>query len=208
MDSQKHEGKKGVVLSVVAVLALIALVFGVTYAIFTYTGAGTKENTFSSGTITFTYAESTNGISITNAHPIADETGKVLAATGDSGNITQGYFDFTVSAAVAGTASINYEVYATDISSETNKLDPSYVKVYLTDGAATETAMSGYTGTVPTYNTLTTATSDIAGKQLYTGTFNATGTQKFRLRIWVANTYVVTGTVNTFKLKVNVKATA
>ena len=166
------------IIPVIGVILILVMVIGVTYAIFTYTGLGSKQNSVTSGTITFTYTEASNGISITNAMPISDSSGKVIAQTGS--NITPGYFDFTVGATVSGTTSINYEIYGVDTSSSTNKLDPQYVKVYLTDITATEIPVSGYDSTVvPVYSNLDTAVSDSNGKKLYVGSFTSSASRSF-----------------------------
>lgn len=200
--------KKEIIISVVAILVLIVAVVGVTYAAFTFTGTGTKANTITTGTITFNYTEATNGISLVNAQPIADSVGKVLTESDEANGVMQGYFDFTVTSTASGSSAINYEVYGVDESPAENALDSQYVKVYLTDGDTTETAMTGYTGEVPTFNSLTTAESDADAKRLYYGTFNGSGTQKFRLRIWVSDAYTVNNVSKTFVMKVNVKASA
>ena len=67
------------IIPVIGVILILVMVIGVTYAIFTYTGLGSKQNSVTSGTITFTYTEASNGISITNAMPISDSSGKVIA---------------------------------------------------------------------------------------------------------------------------------
>ena len=200
--------KKEIIISVVAILVLIVAVVGVTYAAFTFTGTGSVENTITTGTITFNYTEDTNGISLVNAQPIADSVGKVLTESDDTNGVEQGYFDFTVSSNASGNSAINYEVYGVNASPEEVALDPQYVKVYLTDGDTNETAMTGYTGVVPTFNTLITAESDATAKRLYYGTFNGTDSQKFRLRIWVSEDYNVNDISKTFIMKVNVKASA
>lgn len=201
------DNKKRVILSVLSVLLLIVAVLGVTYAVFVYIGTGSVKNTITTGTITFTYTSDTNGISITNAEPILDSKGKIIQAQESNNGIAQGYFDFTVSATLAGTATINYEVNATYDTTETSLLDPQFVKVYLTDGKTTETAMAGYTGSsVPTYSSLTNSTITTGAKKLYQGSFSTTGSQKFRLRIWVADNYTINDVSKTFTMRVNVTA--
>ncbi len=204
VPEKKHV--KEIILSVVGVLLLVGIVMVTSYAVFTYLQAGTKENTITTGTVTFSYNETENGITLVNAQPITDTAGKSLVATDTASGIQQGYFDFTVTGTNTTTAPITYEVYATLDDGYT--FDPNYLKVYLSD-ASTETAISGFTGTtVPTYNSLTTASSDTTGKRLYTETFTANNYSKtFRLRIWVADTYTLASESKTVTLRVNVKAT-
>lgn len=188
------------ILSVVLVLLLVVSVIGVTYALFTYSKVGNVKNTITTGSITFNYIETSNGISLVDAMPISDEIGKKLKYAEQN----NGYFDFNVSCRIAGTAKIQYEVYSTK-EKVSNPIDDQYVKIYLTDGT-NDNALSGYDNEVPTYEDLKDALSVENAKQLYFGTFNSTGTQRFRLRMWVSDKYVVPSVSEEFKIKVNVQA--
>ena len=144
MDNKEEKNNKEF-LPVLLVLLLFISVFGLTYAIFSYSKEGRVSNTVTTGTITFSYTETTNGISLENALPITDEVGKKL----ESGDKNNGYFDFNVSCTMAGYSNVFYEVFATKLAVE-NELEEKYVKVYLTDGS-TDQAITGYDGEVPTY---------------------------------------------------------
>lgn len=198
--------KKELVLSICAVMILMVAVVGISYAVFTFSKNGTVENTITTGTITFTYTSDTNGITLQNAQPITDATGKVLQATDAGNGVVQGYFDFTVAAAMNGNIPINYEISSTYDSTVSNLLDPQYVKVYLTDGGSTEVPITGFDSTVPTYSQLPTATIATDSKKLYSGVFTESSSKKFRLRIWVAENYATNDVAKTFKMKVNVNA--
>jgi len=100
-----------IIISIIAILILIVAVVGITYAVFTYTGVGTKENKISTGELSFSYYEATNGISIVNAEPIDDSLGKVLAQRDEDSGVQNGYFDFTISNNLSGEGAIHYEVY-------------------------------------------------------------------------------------------------
>ena len=200
--------RKQLILSIGGILFLIVFVLSTSYAVFTFSKAGTKENVIRSGTISFSYNETTNGISITNAQPMTDAAGKILVANDVASGVTQGYFDFNVTGAITGTIPVTYEVYGTVDTGST--MDSNFVKVYLTDGKSPEKALAGYDGaTVPVYGALPVATSDTTGKRLFTGTFSTGNlSQTFRLRIWVADSYTVADVSKTFTMRVNVKATA
>jgi hypothetical protein len=196
-ERKDQKQKKEIVISIIAILILVVAVVGVSYAVWSQSFAGTKTNSVTTGYISFTYTEgSTNVINLTNALPTDDTTGKAMSGTTSE-------FDFTVSATFAGVSSINYEVYATPI---TTTLSGDYVKVYLTNGS--DVAMTGYTGTVPVYSGLT-ASSVTGSKKLYSGTLTTSGSsQAFKLRVWVASTYNMPESSATFSFKVNVAATA
>lgn len=200
------ETKKELFVAIIGCLLLIFVVIGVSFAVFTFSQKGNTLNKISTGTISFAYNEVSNGITITNAQPMTDAAGKMIVASDLNNGVTQGYFDFTVSGSVSGTRNITYEVYGVVDASST--MDSNYVKVYLTNGASSEVAMSGYNGTVvPTYGSLPVATNDSNGKRLYTANFSSGNlSQTFRLRLWVADTYTVADVSKTFVMRVNVAA--
>ena len=202
-ENRKDGDQRKIVVSLVAVLALIIMVFGITYAVLVYTGIGKEENTLKTGALTFVYNETSDGILINNTYPMNDEAGKVLPESGVSG-VVRGYFDFNVAATIEGDASIQYEVIGENVTDTLAKLDPEFIKVYLTNES--DTPMSGYQyATVPTFKSLSDAKG---GKKLYSGSFESSGTQKFRLRLWLSNDYQSSGVSETFKMKVNVIAVA
>lgn len=202
MKEEKSAGDRyKIILSLVLVLLLFISVIGITYALFSYSKEGQVKNIVRAGeSITFSYTETSNGISLVNAMPVSDKVGKTL----DRSENNNGYFDFNVSAKLANSDNVQYEIYALKQEVE-NELDEKYVKVYLTDGT-TDTALDGYNTEVPTYNTLKKSITVENGKQLYFGTFSNSGVQTFRLRMWVSDKYTVTANSEQFKIKVNVKA--
>ncbi len=192
-----------IIVSICLVLLLILLTSGLSYAVFKYSKTGNKDNTVNTGTITFTYNETSNGIALTNAQPMTDNAGKVLQKTDDANGATQGYFDFTVSANMSNNIPITYEVYGSVESEST--IDPKYIKVYLTDGSTNDRAIEGYTGSVvPVYSSLPEAVSNPNGKKLYTETFTKSALKTFRLRLWIASNYDNEATSQKFIMKVNV----
>ena len=204
---EKRIRKKEIMISIVTIIILVIAVIGVTYAAFNFTGTGTRENKITIGELEFCYFEDSNGISIVNAEPISDEVGKVLSKVEEDKGINNGYFDFTIASSITGTA-VHYEIYGVDESSGDNAMDSQFVKVYLTK-AETEEALTGYTGVVPTFGSLPTSDYDPNGKRIYYGTFpGGAGIHKFRLRIWVADTYTVHDATKNFMMKVNVKASS
>lgn len=200
----KHE-KMGY--SILGIAILIVVVVFSSLAIFTYSKKGTTANKITSGTVTMSYLESEAGISITNAYPITDAEGKVLSQEDVTKGVNSGYFDFQVSATMSSPTTIQYIIYGKNISSAPS-LEEQYVKVYLTDGAATETAYTGYQNTVPSFGSLSTLEGDNTSRILYTGNLTKTSSsQSFRLRMWVSSTYQDATVARNFTLKIGVKAT-
>ena len=201
----KDNNSKQVLLSVLGVAILVVAVVGVSFAAFTFSQTGNVENTITTGTISMTYTEPENGINLTNAMPMTDDSGKVLAADNEK-------FDFTVSADIsdggAGTV-INYALAATTEPGAT--LTDQYVKVYLTDQE--DAPIGDYATAAKTVGSLEdgTGASDAAGvpegqKVLYRGTYNATTTSTYRLRMWVSEDYPIdtASGSETYTLRVNV----
>lgn len=200
-NAEKCESKRSFLVSILIIILLVGLVIGTTYALFVYIGVGKQKNTIHTGTLTFSYTELSDGISLTNAMPVSDEVGKKMKSTDKD----HSYFDFSISSKLSGARSIQYEVYATEVDVE-NKVDPDYVKIYLTDSLL-EKPVTGYEKEVPVYSKLKNSSITKNAKTLYTGTFNSTGSQSFRLRMWLADSYNVSSSSKSFKIKVNVLAT-
>jgi hypothetical protein len=195
--------KNFIALSIIGIVALVVMLVTTTYAVFTFTGTGTKDNKVSTGIVTLSYIEGNDNIKVVNSLPITDEVGKTLERT-SSTNGGQGFFDFTLSCNIVGNDEINYEIYAIE-QPVADKLSPEYVKIYLTDGVS-EVPFPGYDKSVPTYADLTAASADSNGKRIYAGTFSKTTSKTYRLRMWLADTYTVTSVKRTFTIKINVKA--
>ena len=175
--------KKEIVIIGLILLMVIALI-GVSWAVFNYSATGTKLNTITTGSITMTYEETDNTISLNGALPTRDATGKTRLNQGE-------YFDFTVSSNISGDVNINYEISAKDVTdSGARKIDGSNIKLYLTrltdDGE--EELM-----TPETYNEETSA-NNFTGRptgemSLYTSSMSSSESNNYRLRMWVDEDY-------------------
>ena len=200
---KEDNNSKQVLLSVLGVAILVVAVVGVSFAAFTFSQTGVKTNTITTGTISMSYSEPENGITLTNAMPMEDSTGMAL----DGANET---FDFTVTATIngSGTTTINYAVTAVTVPGTT--LDDDYVKVYLTNMASDADSEI----LAPTVvSSLPKTSSDASGAPdgqfiLDDGTFTTNATNEYRLRMWVADNYAVTGSSETYTLRVNVYGAA
>ena len=195
MENQNRNNEtnnsKQIILSVLAVAILIVAVVGVSFAAFTFAGQGAVQNTISTGTISMTFSEAVNGISITNAMPMSDATGMVQAGTNET-------FEFTVSAAITGNATINYEVAAIkDISST---LADSQVRLHLERNGTAVAPPAAFTP-----RATASAIGSPAGSMLLdSGTFTTSGTNNYVLRMWVAEGTVLDATARSFTVRVNV----
>lgn len=193
---------KQVLLSVLGVAILVVAVVGVSFAAFSFSKTGNVTNTITTGTISMSYSEPDNGITLTNALPMNDETGKALEGTNNT-------FDFTVTATISGSGetTINYAITA--VTTPATSLNDDYVKVYLTDMDASDTEILEPT----VVSSLDKTTSDASGAPngqyiLESGTFKSTTTKNYRLRMWVADNFSVGQSSETYTLKVNVYGAA
>ena len=192
--------KKQQLLSIGLVLILVLMIIGISYAAFKFTGTGQKTNTITTGAITMKYEESTNTISMNNALPTTDATGKVRLTKGE-------YFDFTLSGTIKGSENINWEIAAEDVTTASRKIDGKYIKLYLTslDGNNNETEVMApkvYT-TESTENTYTGRPANMMS--LAKETTSTSFSTKYRLRMYVDESYNPQGDGGNlaFSIKIN-----
>ena len=203
-----NKKRKEMILAILAVISIVIITTGVTYAFFNYVKEGSTENSMTTGSITFLYTEVSGvgrGISVSNAFPVSDEVGKAQVGEGN-------VFDFKVTSTTPRNANIPYEVTARMKSDST--LDPSAVKVYLTEAKGdmeTEILLDQYSNLAQTNISVP---ENIIEKTIYTDTVPANSAdyeKDFRLRMWISeDTDFSDGSMNgkTFTLTVNVYANA
>ncbi len=203
---EKNKTSKQVLLSVLGVAILIVAVVGISFAAFTYSSEGQKENTISTGTVTMSYTEDTNGIEIQNAIPMTEDDGKKL-------NGTNNVFDFTVSATIKGKTTINYGVFAVK-KTEDCTIPDSNIRLYLEESNDKSTGYEQVAA--PAAFTANAEDNEFGAPtgtmKLASGSFtnsNTNGeqvvlTKYYRLRMWVDEAYQLSGNSQTYKVTVNV----
>ena len=194
-----NDKRKEIIIVGVLLLLMIGLIVGISYAAFQYGKTGSKVNSITTGSITMTYTETDNTISLSGALPTTDKTGTVRLNPGE-------YFDFNVSSEIVGDVNINYEISAK--KEDGNTIDGEYIKLYLTkvNSDGTEEALM-----VPeTYNEETTS-NDYTGRpsnemSLYTSSMNSSENNNYRLRMYVDESYNPQGDGGglTFSVRINV----
>ena len=171
-------------LILILVTALLITIIGISYAAFNYVGTGQKLNTITTGAISMNYIESSNVISMNNALPTTDSTGKKRLNTGE-------YFDFTIKSSIKGNTDINYEIAAKEESG--NTFSGKNIKFYLTkvnsDGTEEEAMPAKTYSEDTTSNVYTGRPADMMS--LFVGNLNQQGDTeiKYRLRLWVDENY-------------------
>lgn len=116
---------------------------------------------------------------------------------------TTGYTEFEIKSKVD--EKIKFEVYLLKEDAEP-EVPLQFIKVYLTD--ENDNVIDGFDGaSVPTFYDLKVSNVNLNGKLLYSGSFKNKESKKFKLRMWVADTYELTPSESIFsvKLKVGVK---
>ena len=192
--------KKQLLLSIGLVLILVLMIVGISYAAFKFTGLGKRENTITTGAITMKYTETTNTISMNNALPTTDATGKVRLTAGE-------YFDFTLSGTIKGSENINWEIAAEDVTTASRKIDGKYIKLYLTsldeNNKETEVMEPKVYTAESTENTYTGRPANMMS--LAKGTTSTSFSTKYRLRMYVDESYNPQGDGGNlaFSIKIN-----
>jgi hypothetical protein len=169
----EDNSSKKILLTVLGVAILIVAVVGISFALFTSNDNVTGENTIKSGTVTMSFSEKTNGITLSNALPMSEADAlQQLTKDGD-------YFDFDVvtKTSKAGTV-IPYKVSVAKISGD---LTDDQIAINLqklgTDG--------NYTSIVSGKKVSEMANGVIVDATDNAGTASGK-TDSYRLRIWIA----------------------
>ena len=192
---------KQVLLSVLGIAVLVVAVVGVSFAFFTYSKAGEKNNTLTTGSIFFDFSEGT-AITLTNQFPVSDAVGSSLGsvsnpvATGDNAVLT-----FSVVGHDSSGKGIDYTVYATEgtaVEGLTNRLRDDEIKLLMT-GEST-----GYTSQSPQIDNKYASIGFVGANDgvlenkvvLANGRISATDpdaeqTDAYTLRMWISDTVKV-----------------
>ena len=187
----KDNNSKQVLLSVLGVAILVVAVVGVSFAAFTFSQTGVKENVITTGTINMSYSEPENGITLTDAMPMEDANGIALNGANNT-------FDFSVTATINGSGTTTIDYAITAVTEKDKVLTDDYVKVYLTDmSGSADTPIAGYETPKKVSALEETGSSEESGAPagqyvLERGTFSGTGgTNLYRLRMWVSSDYPI-----------------
>lgn len=118
-----ENNKKTLILSIVGILVLVIAVVGVSFAMYSFTGTGTKENVITTGTVSMSFDPDNNFV-VTNQYPMSDAKGVAQEAN---------KADFGVTADFSNAAmTINYDLGITNIQAG-ETLTAEYIKVALLD---------------------------------------------------------------------------
>lgn len=184
------ENKKTLVLTIVGVLVLVLAVVGVSFAMYTFTGTGSRDNVIKTGTVTIDYKPGTDGagqtntaIALTNQYPISDAKGSQLAEGAAQ-------LDFAVAASMSGTMTINYELALTEIT-EGATLKADDIKFNVRKGADQYLVGTSATTGITVASRAANAGALVDSYLLDNGTFTQTGSVSYSIRAWVSEDYTL-----------------
>lgn len=171
----KMDKKKTLILSIVGVLVLVIAVVGVSFAMYSFSATGTKENVISTGSVSVVF-NGPNVLNLENEYPMTDAKGMAR---------TDNHYDFSVAATINGTMTIGYEL---GVKETTNNPNAANIKINCTkdNGPLVGTPTTGVK-----YGTLGPANTIGGGfKVLETGqTFTTTETHNYKLKAWIDEAY-------------------
>lgn len=135
--------------------------------------------------------------------PITDMSAKELKLDTIQEGII-GYSEFSIKLPDEFKGKVKYEIYLDDITEkETFKYD--YIKVYLTN--FDDNPYKQYIGnSVPSYKDLRVSLNDSSKKLLLSDEIKVGEEKKYKLRIWLSDTYVLNNVDKEFKGKISVRA--
>ncbi len=160
--------KKEMTITALAVFAVMIVILGSAYAVFTSVNRSSGYNTIQVGTLAITYDDTSSGlgntINLASAYPVADATGQ--ASTPYKFKITN-----------TGTLPVNYTIKIQDDTTaitndkcSSNQLDKAYIK-YSIDGG-TPVVLS---------------TKSSSSYLINSGTLAAGASKTIQLRMWIAS---------------------
>ena len=192
--------KKKIIVTSALLVAIVVLVAGISYSIFTYT-SNSEFNTIDLGRISMSYTEPSNAYVLDNALPMNDDEGKVQSK----------YFEFIVTSHATTNESdsvgvrIPYEISISDIT-----IDEGMVAL---PKSAIKVSLAMVDGTVETEVVSPTLISNLATGVVYqTEDVHRQGStaiaNKYRLRAWISSDFDMSTTQDTYqyKFRVNVNS--
>lgn len=199
---------KQIILSIVGISILIIAFVGVSYAAYNSFISDSNSNMISTGTISLSFNNQSKSVFMNSMMPMSDEVGKNL--TGD-GNV----YDFVVRTNLAPHTTLNYEISAEKLKTDTEMLSDDSVKLYLQKYDLNQYVDTPITS-IPQYFNALTEDSFLGSKKgtmiLYSGTFSNTSdeakdlSENFRLRMWVDQNTIIDSVSRNFNIKLNVTA--
>ena len=142
-----------------------------------------------------------NTVTIENTLPLTDVSGKSL----DSKEKIIDEVSFSVKGVGNKKRNVNYEIYLINTNVDVDRqINSGFIKVYLTNGD--NKPFEFYSkNSVPAYKSLRVSNSQANVKIIYSGSVKGEEIQKFKLRVWLADNYVLNDSDRSFSGTILVK---
>ena len=175
----ENNNKRTLILSIIGILVLVIAVVGVSFAMFTFSGTGTKENVIKTGSISIDFNDATenNTITLTNEYPESDALGAQETAV-----------PFTVEGNWGSSPmTVNYELGLSNVTQGAT-LTNDYVKLIVTkNGTPVMGTASAGAAVSSIYNSTST---NFDHYYITNGTLtNSDLTDDFTVKAYVSDTY-------------------
>ena len=175
------------------IFCLLVLIFFIFIGVY----AGRDKNNLS-----YVNFNGQNEVYLSSKLPITDASGKSLDSTKIQSGIV-GYAEFSVIADDIKADSLKYDIYLEDVISG-NEFNYDYVKVYLTNEEDVPLKQFA-SNIVPSFANIRVSLDEPDKRVLTTGRIKKGEVKKFRLRVWLSDTYVLSDELKEFKGKISIK---
>lgn len=203
----QENNKKTLILSVIGVLVLIIAVVGVSFAMYSFSATGTRENVIQTGTASISFSGSgkcsdeqyttyetcqaaggkwtgPSTITLNSEYPKTDTEGLKNTAV-----------SFTLTTDYPGTMLVNYALQFVDINEGEHNLKTDKVKLQITKTIDNNTTYAMGTATTGALmSSVKENTHKLTGTDGYvfdSGSFNAKGSITYGLKAWVDESYTL-----------------
>ena len=99
----------------------------------------------------------------------------------------------------------NYEIFVTDSTVGKSKINPNYIKLYLTDENNNPVGVFDTSSSISFVN-LSYLKDKPSSKLLLKGSIKANGSTNFRLRSWISDSFVIESGKNSFSYDLGIRA--
>lgn len=189
--------KKQIILAILVILILFILCFIVG---FLYKKSSSKKEQRDGYGITSSF-DKDGSIYIENILPVSDSIGREFTGDNTSKNI-QGYSEFSIDN--TSDYKSKYVIYLKESDKCSKTIDPSYIKLYLTDNK--DKAIDGFdTNIIPSFADLSVLDDIPDGKLLYSSDLKGNSNIKFKLRVWVSDLYTLNQDKECFSFNIKVR---
>lgn len=177
-----NDSKQPLIYSLFGIFLLTIIIVGVSYAMYIFTGTGTKENVITTGSISIDFAQS-DVFSLSEQYPMTDVEGLAQTEVGI----------FTIQSTSSQTAIINYELGIEKLSSTLKDDD---VKINLTKkiGTSDINYVKGTSATGVLISSFSSNHGNLSGTTisdylLDSGSITGTGAITYTVKLWIDENY-------------------